>query len=438
MRDILVLSIVAVAALAALRRPWIGVMLWTWVSIMSPHRYTYGVAYGAPVALVAAGCTFAGLVLTRDERASPFKNSAVTVFSLFMVWMTLSWLFGLDRAGDYDQWSKVMKIDVMVLVGMMLLHSKKHVVTLAWVSAGSLMLLGVKGGIFTLLSGGSERVWGPPGSFIQDNNEFGVAVIMTIPLLRFLQMQLRSRVGRWAMTVAILLCAAAAIGTQSRGALLAILAMAMALMLLWRGKSYIVGGLFIAVAAASLITFMPEKWTARMDTIETYQDDSSAQGRLAAWSEAWNIAKDYPLGVGFNPARQDLFDKYSYNPEAGARAAHSIYFQTLGNHGFVGLGLFLLIWFITFRQAGWLRVQAAGIPEARWCSDLGAMAQVSLVGYCVGGAFLSLAYFDLPYDIMMMVAIARVWVMTKAWEREPVYDGRWANLFGLSTLAHAK
>ena len=436
MRDIVVLSIVAVAALAALRQPWIGVMLWTWVSIMSPHRYTYGVAYGAPVALVAAGCTFIGLILTRDERASPFKNSAVIVFSLFMVWITLSWLFGLDRAGDYDQWIKVMKIDVMVLVGMMLLHSKKHVVTLVWVATGSLMLLGVKGGIFTILSGGTERVWGPPGSFIEDNNEFGVAMVMIIPLLRFLQMQLRSRLGRWAMTAAMLLCAAAAVGTQSRGALLAILAIAPVLW--WRGKSYFVGGLFIAVAAVSLLAFMPEKWTARMDTIETYQDDGSAQGRLAAWSAAWNIAKDYPLGVGFNQARQDLFEKYSDNPDAGARAAHSIYFQILGNHGYVGLGLFLLIWYITFRQAGWLRVQAASIPEARWCSELGAMAQVSLVGYFVGGAFLSLAYFDLPYDIMMMIAIARVWVITKAWEREPMHDGQWPNPLGLTAPARAK
>ncbi len=200
MRDILVLSIVALAAFAALRRPWIGVMLWVWISIMNPHRYTYGIAYGAPVALIAAVCTVIGLLLTRDERASPFKSSAVGVFFVFMVWMTLSWLNGLDPTNDYEQWLKVMKIDVMVLVGMVVLHSRKHVFALTWVAAGSLLLLGAKGGLFTLLSGGSERVWGPPGSFIEDNNEFGLALIMTIPLLRFLQTQLRSRWARWAMT----------------------------------------------------------------------------------------------------------------------------------------------------------------------------------------------------------------------------------------------
>ena len=104
---------------------------------------------------------------------------------------------------------------------------------------------------------------------------------------------------------------------------------------------------------------MPDAWLNRMNTIETYQSDGSAQGRLAAWSAAWNMAFDYPAGVGFNQVRQHLFDRYSHNAAAGARAAHSIYFQVLGNHGFIGLGLFMSIWLITLAHAGQLRKQAA-------------------------------------------------------------------------------
>ena len=429
LRDYVLLLIVGIAALAALRRPWIGVMLWTWLSIMNPHRYCYGIAYSAPLALTAAVATAVGFVLTSDERSSPFRSSAVIAFFLFMCLITLSWVLGLDVAGDLEQWTKVMKIDVMVLVGLMLLHSKKHILAILWVSAGSLLLLGAKGGLFTLVLGGTERVWGPPGSFIEDNNEFGLALIMAIPLLRFLQMQLRWRSGRWLMTAGMLLCGVAAIGTQSRGALLAI--SAMVLVLWWRGKNRIVAGALIVMAVVAVLAFMPDKWYDRMNTIETYQQDSSAQERLAAWSASWNIARHYPLGIGFNIVNQDLFDKFSHNPEAGARAAHSIYFQVLGNHGFGGLFLFLMIWLITYRHAGWLRKRAAKIPEARWCADLGAMAQVSLVGYAVGGAFLSLAYFDLPYTIMMVVALARVWVMSEAWKREPAQPDRWFTLPGL-------
>ena len=39
-------------------------------------------------------------------------------------------------------------------------------------------------------------------------------------------------------------------------------------------------------------------------------------------------------------------------------------------------------------------------------TELGAMLQVSLVGYAVGGAFLGLAYFDLYYHVIAIIAIA--------------------------------
>lgn len=72
MRDLIILSIVAVAAVLALKRPWVGVMLWTWLSIMNPHRFAWGFAYSAPLAAIAAGATVLGLLMTRD-RQSPFQ-----------------------------------------------------------------------------------------------------------------------------------------------------------------------------------------------------------------------------------------------------------------------------------------------------------------------------------------------------------------------------
>jgi putative inorganic carbon (hco3(-)) transporter len=429
MRDILVIAIVMAGALAALRRPWIGIMLWTWLSIMNPHRYTYGMAYSAPLAAIAAASVVLGLLMTKD-RESPFKASPVTWYMLFMVWMSLSWLAGFDPAGDFEQWKKIMKIDIFILLSLALLHSKQHIFALMWVCAGSLALLGIKGGIFTLSTGGSGRVWGPPGSFIADNNEFALALVMTIPLLRFLQMQLKNRWGRYGLMLTMAFCAAAALGSQSRGALLAI--SAMVFYFWWHGKDKLRVGIVLLLIAVPLVIFMPESWSTRMETIGSYEQDASAMGRISAWWSAWNSAFHYPFGVGFLSARSELFALYS--PYGGhPLAAHSIYFQVLGNHGFGGLFLFLGIFIATWRSAGWLRRQQFTSPDKQWCSELGTFCQVSLVGYAVGGAFLSLAYFDLPYNIMAMVVLTRVWVEKKGWLTEPTYLSGWKTIPGLAT-----
>jgi putative inorganic carbon (hco3(-)) transporter len=428
-RDLVILAIVASGCLAALRRPWIGILVWTWLSIMNPHRFAYGFSYSAPLAASAAAATLLGLLMTKD-RGSPVKGAPVAWTLAFMAWFTLSWLFGLSIEGDYPQWNKVMKVLFMTIVGMSLLRSKQHVLALSWVVVLSLALLGAKGGVFTIATGGGYRVWGPPGSFIADNNEFALALVMTIPLIRFLQLQLVSKVQRNLMTVLMVLCAASAMGSQSRGALLAITAMA--LLLWWRGKSRMLGGVVILIAATALVAFMPDSWVARMNTIGDYQEDRSALGRISAWWNAFGIAKSYVFGVGFNAARPELFARFSPYPDF-VHAAHSIYFQVLGNHGFVGLFLFLGIFISTYRMAGAIRRASNGIPEARWCDDLAAMAQVSLVGYAVGGAFLSLAYFDLPYNVMMLVVLTHVWVKQKAWLMEPVYKPGWWTIPGLAS-----
>jgi putative inorganic carbon (HCO3(-)) transporter len=420
LRDILVVSIVIAGCLAALQRPWIGVMLWTWLSVMSPHRYTWSFAYELPLAAYAAAATLLGLLFTRD-RESPFKSPVVVLFLVFTGWATLSWLFGFDPQGDYGRWNRMFKINVMILVALALLRTKQHIFALAWVVTLSLALIGVKGGVFTLASGGTFRVWGPSGSFIHDNNALALALLMTIPLMRFLQLQLANRWARWAMTASMVLVAAAVLGSHSRGALLGITAMA--LFLWWRGRSRFLGGVVLVVAAASLLSFMPETWSDRMTTISTYEQDSSAMGRIDAWWVSWNIAQTHIAGAGFNMATPWIFAQYCPTPDAVPRAPHSIYFEVMGNHGFIGLALFLSIWLVTWRTAAKLGREATGVPQAKWCGEMADMCQVALVGYAVGGAFLNLSYFDLPYNVMMLVVLTRGWLKARGWERETV--GRW-------------
>lgn len=403
MRDVLIVAIVAGLVIVALLHPAIGVLGWTVLSIMNPHRYAWE-ASNYPLAAAVAIATMVGLLITRDRRRWSVSAPMLALLA-FMTWICVTLPFSFSVAGSISMWQRVMKIDLMILIACIALTTRRHVMALAWVLVLSIGFYGVKGGLFTILSGGHYRVWGPPDSFIEGNNELALALTMTIPLMRFVQMQTSSRWLRHALLGSMLLSAAAAVGTQSRGALLALVAMA-GMLIIRTGRHKIF--LIAMVALASLIFFamMPDTWEARMASISSYETDSSAMGRINAWWMAWHLASANPLGGGFDIYSPSVFQRYAPNP-ADVHAAHSIYFQVLGEHGFVGLVTFLLVWLTVWRSASWLRRSAPALVAGRWASDLGSMCQVSLVGYAVGGAFLSLAYFDLPYNLLILVVVAK-------------------------------
>ena len=406
MRDILVITIVVAGALAALRRPWLGVMLWTWLSIMNPHRFTWGFAYTAPLAAVAAGSTLVGLLFTSD-RQNPFQGRPVYWLALFSVWITINWLYGFDPAADYPIWDKVIKVYFMTFVALTLLVDRSRLMVFAWVTIGSMAFLSANGGFNTIVTGGNFRVWGPPGSFIADNNDFALASTIVIPMVYFLFSVTKHKWVRYALLLVMALSIICVVGTHSRGGFLALLAMGM---FLWsRSSNKLAIGLLVLLLVSVYIPTLPDYWWDRMESIQQFEQDPSAMGRINAWIVAWETAKAYPFGVGMSYQHPELFQQFGVF-ETNVRAAHSIYFQILGNHGFVGLFLYLGLWVSTYRSAGWLRKNASEHSETQWAAVLGSMTQVSLVGFAVGGAFLSLSYFDLPYNLMVMVVLARVCV----------------------------
>ncbi len=413
MRDLLIVGIVFAASLYALRQPWVGVMLWTWLSLMNPHALAYGFSQSFPVAAIAAGATLIGLLTTADRR-NPFSSAPSIWLTLFMIWICITYVFSYNVDGSTDMLKKVMKIDVMILVSLALLSTKKHITIFIWIVAISLGFYGVKGGIFTIISGGNYRVWGP-GGFIGGNNEIALALIIAIPFMYYLMLQAKARWTKYCFIAAMSLSAAAALGSHSRGALLGIAAMAIYLWI--KAPRKILVGTILIVLAVGLLAFMPENWTERMNTITSYEEDSSAMGRINAWWTAYNVATSNFTGAGFDMYTREIFAIYAPNPNA-IHAAHSIYFQVLGEHGIIGLFLFLGLWWSVWKNAGWLIKHGAENAETLWCKHLGSMCQVSLVGYAVGGAFLSLAYFDLPYNALIMVVLSRKWMEQKAWLRE--------------------
>lgn len=416
MRDLLILLIVVSGSLAALKRPWIGMVMWTWVSLMNPHAEFGYSAANWPVASVVAICTLIGLGITKD-RQSPLAGAPMLALLAFMVWTCITLPFSFYFEWCVPLWIRSMKIWLMVFVTLALLTDRNKLQWFIGVMVFSLGFFGVKGGIFTLATGGNFRVWGP-GGFIEGNNEIALALVMTIPLTRYLQLQAERTWVRNMLSGVMLLTAVTVLGTYSRGALLALGSMAFFLWL--KGRSKVLYGALIVGAALVALPFMPEQWWDRMGTIKTYEQDDSALGRINAWWNAFNVAKANLFGGGFNIYTAEVFAKYSPEPER-IHAAHSIYFQVLGEHGFIGLFLFLLIGVATWWTCSTLIRAARKDAELRWAGDLGGMIQVSMIGYATGGAFLSLAYFDLPYNLAVAATAAAILVRrhVKAKEKLP-------------------
>ena len=415
MRDVLVLSVFAGLLPFALRHTWIGVLVWTWISIMNPHKLAFGFAYDAPFAAVAAGVTLLSMLISRDKLSMP-SSPVVKVLLAFVIWMCITTAFAFFPELSSEQLSKVLKIQLRTVVALLALKERKHIELFIWVNVLSIGFYGFKGGFFTIAMGGTGRVSGPSGGFFEGNNELAVALVMVIPLMNFLRLHTSRLWVRHGLLVVMLLCAVAVLGTQSRGALLAVVAMS--LMMWFRSAKKFVTGLFLGSVATVLVAFMPSSWESRMNTIENFQDDSSAMGRVEAWKMTINLANRHFFGGGFEIYRPDIYAIFA--PESPYhQGAHSIYFSVLGEHGYLGLILFLCIWAMAFGVANQIRREAKKNDETVWLHSLASMCQVSLVGYLVGGSFLALSYFDLPYNILVVLVISLNWMREKRWKLEP-------------------
>jgi probable O-glycosylation ligase (exosortase A-associated) len=404
-RDILLTLFILGVLPVALIRPHVGILLWTWIGLMNPHKLTWGFAYNFPFAMIVGVVAIVAILISNEPKKLPLAPPVV-VLLLFDLWMTVTTLaFSLFPELAWQQWDKVMKIQVFVLLTLVVMQSAERIRALVLVATYSVAYFGIKGGVYTISRGGGGMVLGPDGGFISGNTEIALALTMTLPLMWWSQLQTEKRWLKRLIIVAMLLVVVAVLGSYSRGGLVALAAMGLMLWFKSRGK------LFLAIMAAVLIpalaAFMPDAWHAKMGTIQTYEEDTSAMSRIHTWRFVMNLAQARPVGGGgFRTFQAEAYAQWA--PDARSFDPHSIWFQVLGEHGIVGLALFILLWVLTWRTANRVIKICRGHAELRWASELAAMLQVSLVGFWVGGSFLGLAYWDYPYILVAAVVLTNL------------------------------
>lgn len=410
MRDYVLTAFVFAIIPLCFFRPWLGVIAWYWLGIMNPHRNTWDFAYTMPFAMLVGGATLAGMFFATDRKPIPW-NRELIVSVILMCYFTFTTLFAWAPGPAWVQWEKVFKIVLMTLVATMFLYGYDRIRTIMWTIVLSIGFYGVKGFFFVLRSGGGERVQGPEGTFLEGNTFVGLAFVMVIPLMIFLA---REETRPWLKRLLYFMAVSsiiATIFTYSRGAYLGLVVIIPLIFLNARKKVVAACILIPAVLIGPLV--IPEQVFKRADQIENYEEEGSANQRLQSWTVAWNLVKDYPVtGAGFEFEYAPDDDRWlSYSSEKyhwalkRSSSAHSIYFQMLGQHGYVAFILFLWLLFGTLLSLNRSKKLALAKKETAWLASYAGGLQIGVVGYMISGAFLSSAYFDLAWLYFALGAI---------------------------------
>src|SRR6266571_1001135 len=225
MRDLVITLIVFGSLPLTLKRPYIGVLMWVWLSVMNPHRLSWGFAYDFPFAAIVAAVTLCGLLIAKGPKKLPM-TPVVATFLCFTVWMLLTTAAAIHPGTSWEMLQRTLKIVLMTCVGIALVNDKQKLHYLIWTLCASLGYYGIKGGVFTISSGGDYRIWGPEGTFIAGNNEVALAFITIIPVFYYLFLNSSNKWLRYAFAAAMLLLGLSALASYSRGALVGIVAMA--------------------------------------------------------------------------------------------------------------------------------------------------------------------------------------------------------------------
>jgi putative inorganic carbon (hco3(-)) transporter len=410
LRDVLLTLILAALLPVSFVRPWIGVLVWYWLGFMNPHKMVWGFAQTVPWAQLAALATLGGLFFTRDRKMIPFNFQLVLIVVMFLHF-TFTSFFAWSTSAAWTQWEKVGKILLMTYVTTMLIYGRKRIWALLLTMALSIGYFGFKGAIFTVQTGGVFRVQGPGDTFIGGNVNLGLAMVMVVPLLLFLA---RDEPRLWLQRLLKVVgwCTAfSTIFTYSRGAMVALVAIAPFALLHTRRK-FLVLAVLIPLAYFGK-DYLPQELVSRTQTIQEYKRDESARLRLQAWDVSYNIALEKPLtGAGFNFEYSGQDERWlSYteirvpNVDNIARAAHSGYFQVMGQHGLVGFALYITLLVSSLVSLRRLQSRASARPDCAWLANASGALFIGLIGYMVAGAFVSLAYFDLMFVYVAMIAI---------------------------------
>lgn len=418
LRELFLIAALLVSLPVCFVNPFFGILWWEVIAFLNPQAYTWNPS-AFPWALAVAVATLAGFALFCRGWGARLASGKVLLIVILWVWFTVTSIvatgtpaFFHHAADTWSRWWFESKMLLMTLVIIAVVDSLARLRILLLVMAGCFGLFVAKSVPFIIANGGKYRLFGPPGSMIADNNDFGLALNMTLPLFFALA---QTETARWVKRLFAGLFIATIptiFFTYSRGAMVALAVVLLLMMLASKRGVLLIPVLFFGGVMA--LAFAPQSWKDRMNPNQKL--DASAEERLNAWAFARNLAADYPItGGGFATFTPELFIRYAPNGY-DVKAPHSVYFGLLAEQGYTGLALYLFM----VGVALWTTVKVA--RRARYFEDQTILTyavalRFSILGFLANGVTLGRQYFDYFFSIVACVIIL-----------ERVARQRWASM----------
>ncbi|MDP2809172.1 MAG: putative O-glycosylation ligase, exosortase A system-associated [Rhodocyclaceae bacterium] len=425
MRDLMVLAVLVACLPLAFTNVFAAYLLWGWTSIIALDAYVFGFMDDVRINFIFALIALVVIVSVKDKERGEFRwNPALSLSMLLLLQGTLSASFAYDgNAGNWDLYSKFAKAIIFALIMPLMVTSRYRFHAMVVMLCLGMAFHGLIDGLKFIASGGAHIVRGL--AKFGDNNHFAVVMTMVIPLLLYLYRYSAIRIVQWASLGCALVIFGTVVGTHSRGGFIALLAVAVWLVLTSRRR--IMGAILIGLGMTVAIALAPASWTGRMETIKHIQEDSSFMQRVEAWQVSSAIALRNPFaGGGFHAVQvQPVWDRFRGEtgllgfvgvpqlPSEKFRAAHSIYFEVMGDLGLVGFLLFMALLANTLLTGIRIhRMATRAGPEFLWADDLARALIAVVVAFMVGGAGVSLAYSETIYVIVMLLELLKQKVST--------------------------
>jgi probable O-glycosylation ligase (exosortase A-associated) len=418
-RDLFFVAFLGAFFAAGFRRPFLFVLAYVYIDIVSPQRLTYYLLNAIPISLIAVVLSVGGWALADDKSGTRIAPRQVLIVLL------LAYCYATTINADFpvealDKWGWVWKALAFAAFLPFTLRTKLRIEALLLVMVASASSIIIVGGAKTIASGGGGygtlNLMVSNNSGLYEGSTISTVAVAIIPLILWFTRHGTIFPPDWKVKgfcyALVFSCLLIPVGTSTRTGLLCIGLVALLMLRDTKRKLLYLG--LLGAAGVLAVPLLPTSFLERMGTIKTYKGDESASTRLAVWGWTWEYAKEHPLGGGFEMYRQNKirYDTEKVEGDVGnstvdrkltvdqARAFHSAYFEMLGEQGFPGLAIWILINLTGIIRMEVLRHRYRKDTEQAWVTPLASALQSAHIVYLLGAAFIAIAFQPFVYMLI--------------------------------------